>query len=117
MNDADIIKALECCSNGLCSICPYHVEEYMLDCLAQNGNDALDLIKRQQAEIERLQKEKTFSRNYMGYFPKLERIEAIKEFAEKLKDIVDEPALIRGRVIDTIIARIDNLVKEMTEGK
>ena len=41
--------------------------------------------------------------------------EAIKEFAEKVKDIVDEPALIRGRVIDTIIARIDDLVKEMTE--
>ena len=39
----------------------------------------------------------------------------IKDFAEKVKDIVDEPALIRGRVIDTIIARIDDLVKEMTE--
>ena len=42
------------------------------------------------------------------------KTEAIKEFAERLKDIVDEPALIRGRVIDTIIARIDNLVKETT---
>lgn len=51
MTDNEIIKALECCGELIrnpCSQCPYFHEK---PCL-QLKRDALDLIKRQQAEIE-----------------------------------------------------------------
>lgn len=55
MNDNEIIKALECCGRESCLGCPYR------DGKCHQGNpmirDALDLITRQQAEIERLKKE------------------------------------------------------------
>ncbi|MBQ2768074.1 MAG: hypothetical protein IJF49_08385 [Clostridia bacterium] len=80
---------------------------------------------RQKAEIERLQSkvEKLGKKQYDLYSQivnlkddvKYSKSEAIKEFAERMKDIVDEPALIRGRVIDSMMAKIDKLVKEMTE--
>jgi hypothetical protein len=56
MTDKEIIKALECCRDGLlnpafCKECPYYEKEI---CAVVSTNDALDLINRQQAEIERL---------------------------------------------------------------
>ena len=54
MRDKNIIKALECCSNAEpCENCPYQKQCDETD-LAEI---ALDLINRQQAEIERLRKE------------------------------------------------------------
>lgn len=54
MTDAEIIKALECCGRESCNGCPY-------DKNCHQGNpmirDALDLINRQQKEVERLRKE------------------------------------------------------------
>lgn len=51
--DEEIIRALECCANGECDECIYYdcspCKEYL-------NNAALDLINRQKAEIERLQK-------------------------------------------------------------
>lgn len=59
MNDAEIIKALECCCNTkeiFCSEkCPLYNHEN--DCFSVMKHDALDLINRQKAEIERLRKE------------------------------------------------------------
>ena len=59
MTDEQIIKALECCckSFGNCTKCPYKE----VDCVTTSGKslllkDALDLINRQKAEIERLHK-------------------------------------------------------------
>jgi|GEM_PF-4079788 len=55
MTDGDIIKALELCiegGDGSCTICPYANTP---NCYAENGKDALSLIKRQKAEFERLQ--------------------------------------------------------------
>ena len=74
--------------------------------------DTLDLIKRQKAEIESLKEAYAIYEETTGL--KWARAETIKEFAERVKDIVDDPALIRGRVIDIIIDTIDNLVQEMT---
>ena len=50
MTDEQIIKALDCCSNRStkCIVCPYFEKTYCVD------RDALDLINRQNAEIERL---------------------------------------------------------------
>ena len=57
LTDAEIIKALECCiakSGKGCSNCPYH--HYYEECRTKRNNDCIDLINRQKAEIERLQK-------------------------------------------------------------
>ena len=57
MTDNEIIKVLECCVSAKC-ICPHTCP--MLknkECLTSLRKNALDLITRQQAEIERLQKE------------------------------------------------------------
>lgn len=53
MNDKDIIKALRCCSETDCRECPLNGENM---CVSKVTGFALDLIKRQQAEIERLSK-------------------------------------------------------------
>lgn len=53
MTDNEIIKLLECCKKSQCSKCYYSKE---CDGYTQ-VNYALDLITRQQTEIERLRKE------------------------------------------------------------
>jgi len=56
MTDNEIIKALECCQSedaGMCRICPFHSDTYS-GCWYELHKDALDLINRQKAEIERL---------------------------------------------------------------
>lgn len=64
MTDNEIIKALECCSNGEpCANCPYQKQCDETD-LAEI---ALDLINRQQAEIERL---KAFKSYFDGLYGK-----------------------------------------------
>ena len=55
MTDNEIIKALERCSTSYnCGDCPYYCNAE--DCPDPLMNDALDLINRQKAEIERLNK-------------------------------------------------------------
>ena len=154
MNDNEIIKALECC--GILGIhhcdnfCPmfYNGTGSPSACRRELHIDAINLIKRQQAEIERLHsevKEKTetivflkdqaigWSIDFCNLKAKLNtaKSEAIKEFAERLKDMmfnyyecVNESAngrpykgdtLMDYEVVDMIEDCIDNLVKEMTE--
>ena len=76
---------------------------------------ALDLIKRQKAEIGRLQDElhraKVEISKHFDYMDEA-KSEAIKEFAKRLKDnycFTDR----WGKIIP--ISTVDNLVKEMTE--
>ena len=53
MTDNKIIKALECCAeHPNCKNCPY-VDK--IGCVNLISKDSLDLIKRQKAEIARLQ--------------------------------------------------------------
>ena len=114
MTDNEIIKALELCVAGRCNNkCPYAGDD---DCQEHNGNDILDLIDRQKAEIERL----TINMNAFGLGMKREKeradtakAEAIKEFAERVKlDFYYE----FDEIIPSIMAdKIDNLAKEMTE--
>ena len=54
MTDKEIIMGLECCNNGKCLGCPFDVNQY---CMKSLMGRSLDLIKRQQAEIERLRKD------------------------------------------------------------
>ena len=56
MTDKEIIKALECIAskeNVFCDSCPYK-KYHLLECHRQGAKNALDLINRQQAEIEDL---------------------------------------------------------------
>ena len=54
MTDNDIIKALEYCSDALsnCTICPYEDDDNY-QCFDKVKKDAIDLINRQKAEIEK----------------------------------------------------------------
>ena len=57
MTDNDIIKALECCRTSACSRCIRLMNGCREASCCRIGvlNDAIDLINRQKAEIERLQ--------------------------------------------------------------
>lgn len=87
MIDNDIIKALECCKQNClskCLDCPAgKVYEF---CSQKIINDALNLVKRQKEEIEKLQKRHRL--NLLKQLDIAEKIksEAIKDFAERLKE-------------------------------
>jgi hypothetical protein len=140
----EIKKALECCASGK------NCEECSLNCKAPTSKDILDLINRQQAEIEdaricvssyinkyksavktakelqRVIAEKeaeierlTINMNAFGLGMKQEkeradtiRAEAIKEFAEKLKN-KKKLTLWGIHNHNNFFHFIDNLVKEM----
>ena len=138
MTDNDIIKALECCtvcsSIETCGECPYVECPTRKGCVGEMVKDALDLINRLQydveikesviktlfvdidkkkAEIERLQnayKQCAWERDIFLDELKTAKSEAIKEFAERLKEeaTVDDDSTWWVANID-----IDNLVKEM----
>lgn len=140
MTDNKIIKALECCAEEKpCNECPlFDYTEDEIKCKNKCFVDALDLINRQRAKIKALEMDNAQlqsdiananmnsdhalaeiewlkARNVnnccnwqIKYNPL--RAEAIKEFAERLKK-----ELGFGR--HTSYDEIDNLVKEMTEGK
>ncbi len=59
MTDNEIIKALECCGKNppICIECSYKGKCNRKDCYDYLKSDALDLIARQKAEIERLKTE------------------------------------------------------------
>lgn len=79
MTDNEIIRALECCQgNADCANCPYY-ENNHYQCGNNFNKDVLDLINRQKAEIERLNKENnTFAKRFYK--------EGVKDFAKRLKD-------------------------------
>lgn len=105
--DDEVIKALECCSGiSLCVGCPYMEIE---DCAKRNTIDALALINRQRAEIERLRKY-YFTHDYHECHN-----EAIKEFAERLKKEINVRTTLSKEQDKNILFYIDTLVKEMTE--
>ena len=116
LSDNEMIKALEYCEDSRdtdkhCLKCPYCNESYCLDKMMA---DALFLINRQKAEIERLQSMNNAKLDMIHDLRtdlETTKSEAIKEFAERLKGkmfIADDnfnPVVLE--------ADIDNLVKEM----
>lgn len=88
MTDNEIIKALEHCSIDNCTRCPYEKCDVDIDCKNMLMCDALDLIKRQQAEIERLNDEKENLRCVIDDLCKnteYAKFEAVKEFVKRAK--------------------------------
>ena len=124
MTDKEVIKALECCIKNGCDNCPFNRLTHLSDCL----NMFLNLINRQKAEIERLEKEVDRLSQVVMYndsVADLKASDAIKEFANKLKnEIIDDTAYAEDCTQHTgyydytikfgdIPEYIDNLVKEM----
>ena len=124
---------LECCiyHHGRCTSCPLYAE-IITGCQSTLFDNALDLINRQNAENDRLKKEvEDKERAYNDEFclrkeyqskcqeflkeKQTTKSEAIKEFAEKLKEysFLDNLSLDGKETV--YVDDIDNLVKEMTE--
>ena len=84
MTDNEIIKALECCANGKCFECGFFDEASEEEpCQDVATRNALSLINRQKAEIERLN-------NHIADVGKKVKADAVKEFAERLKAKFDK---------------------------
>ena len=126
MTDNEIIKALNyCCGNiknndeecneDMCYqvTLPESRDEGIRWCRQWLMKDALDLINRQNAEIERLKKNidglNIFTKNHI----KVIRLQAIKEFAERLKEKLQWDVEFENKLV--FESDIDNLVKKMTE--
>ena len=103
MTDKEVIKALECCTTkgAKCSDCPVFKKVDRSDC-KKYFRGTIDIINRQQAEIERLERENEIlsinadtafqdglneAQDLYAEQVKAEvKSEAIKEFAERLKE-------------------------------
>ena len=129
MTDNEIIKFMQCVvgNDANCSECEYQKVLPFPSCRMMCAKNALDLINRQKAEIERLEKEiKDKERAYNDEFcsrkewqtkcrellkeKQITKSEAIKEFAEKLK----KRFYLSAVLCVVYVYYIDNLVKEMT---
>lgn len=143
MTDNEIIKALEyCCGNkeGECEeVCyqsglPESREEGLRWCRQWLIKDALDLINRQKAEIEKLkQNNDILSRNadtafqdglneskelYKNEVETEIKSKTIKEFAERLKNNIDNGELYNDSEDYCLtVNHINSLLEGMTEGK
>ena len=94
MNIDKIKKALTCCKEDCCSFCPHWCEK---GCQYQTLSDALDLITEQEKEIEQLTEERnryaaTLAKYQMASDKEImaQKKQAVKEFAEKLKDYIND---------------------------
>ena len=143
MTDDEIIKALECCDFTdikACEECPLY---NTFDCSFVIIDKTLDLVNRQNTEIERLKQENkeycednriiAYQRNQrdkeiralhnqlngLNFMDKQIKSESVKKFAEKLKDSADKTR-IKNMETEKVVFymdefKLDNLVKEMAE--
>ena len=115
MTDKQIIKAVGICRTpDTCRGCPYH-ELYIAGCVCALMKDVFDLINRQKAEIESLKHRKT-ELQIRNQELQHEKSEAIKEFAERLRNKIwySDWCNFEKPITPEIIT---NLVQEMTEEK
>lgn len=117
MTDEQIVKALECCSTARavkCHDCAYCGKDLDKHCTFVLTEDALNFIKRQQAEIDDL-REIIFT-DRTEAIKKL-KAEAIREFAERLKKWKYQSSDWSHGEHPFVVEEtdIDDLVIEMTE--
>lgn len=132
LTDEDVVEGLERCisttTDKACAGCPFNKQNLCNKDQWALERYALDLIKRQKSEIERLksandekfrqwdmlaEKTKTHYANLYNEAKDKLKAEAYKEFAEKLKDAA-MPYLRGGKYYEIITTRcIDTLLKEM----
>jgi hypothetical protein len=108
MTDREIIQALELCDKDpfYCVNCPFYKNRF---CRKELKEKSLDLINRQQAEIEKLEGAISYLEGVCESTPDKVRAEAIKEFAEKLVDVFYSHDKGDAYVREVVY----NLVKEM----
>ena len=116
MTDNDIIKALECCNGDLdcCKECP--AKKNNVECGDVLKNNALKLINRQKAEIERLKSRRNFleielknQNNLFWERGEGAKSEAIKELADRLKERNEDFCVDKSDMAFVV----DSIVKEM----
>ena len=138
MTDNEIIKSMQCVigNDANCSECTYEKVLPFPSCRRMCAKNALDLINRQKAEIERLNIEsETLATQLKGVYEQIHKLnmaksESIKEFAEELEYFIlnedievvkpkckDYESYINGanQFRHQIKNGINNLVKEKTE--
>lgn len=117
MTDKEIIKALEFCGHCVCNDdkteteCPLYNMSFCKNYLRKQS---LDLINRQQAEIERLNKNISAMATTLSNSARGTRAEAIKEYKEKLREHAYLDSGITGfqeMVVD--LSDIENIADEM----
>ena len=126
MTDNEIIKALECCLKGCnaegCEDCPLY--EKVEDCEIEIPIIALDLINRQNSEIERLKAENegykhldTILRTAIDELTANIKSKAIRAFASRLrrKAILVKTSEYSDAYYAVKSDSISSVVKEMTE--
>ena len=109
MTDNEIIKALECHAEeslDTCSLCPLLNIE---GCAYEAAEYALDLINRQQAEIEKLKKILAEEEEKYKLCAKRFYKVGVKDFAEKLKKKYKDFCVSESDMAFTV----DSIVKEM----
>ena len=118
MTDKEIIKALECCyrkGGTPCRDCPFNEFEDCNDVLM--ADYVFNLINRQQEEIDNLRehlKRVCAERDARICTNNFIKSEAVKEFAERLKEKSFKTIRNYGLTKDVVeVCDIDNLVKEM----
>lgn len=116
-SDMKIIKALECCIIGDCDNCPFYETRELCPKLILFVSD---LIKRQEAEVERLRKIVGFTpARGSGKSPFLNavldnvRAEAYREFAERLKKEINVRTTFSKEQDKNVLIYIDNILKEL----
>lgn len=103
MTDKQIINGNKLCATlpPECRKCPY---ERKPDCVQHLTNDTIDLFNRKNAEIERLK----VRNNELNALNKTASIEAVRGFAERLKNLT------ASYWLDNInVGHIDKIVEEM----
>ena len=118
MKDKEIIKALECCyrkGGTPCRDCPFNEFEDCNDVLM--ADYVFNLINRQQEEIDNLRehlKRVCAERDARICTNNFIKSEAVKEFAERLKEKSFKTIRNYGLTKDVVeVCDIDNIVKEM----
>lgn len=115
--DNEIIKSMQCViGNGVnCSECAYQKTLPFPSCTRMCAKNALDLINRQKAKIESLEKElmKCKLEKELLYNVSVEKQNiAIKEFEKRLKEKLQWDVEFDNKLV--FESDIDNIVKEMT---
>ena len=115
MTDNENKKDLESYKTSNCDECPFYgVKE---DCEVELPEEALNLINRQKAEIERLRAERDKEHQYTMHYARMcakAKSEAIKEFAERFEKKIKDVKFTIGQTWE-IKCALKQTLKEMTE--
>jgi hypothetical protein len=119
MTESEIMKALECCKKDDCDNCPNDFG----NCYSNLANDAISLINRKNAEIERLQEYHdemeeaiyAFREDHakVKFFKSEIRAEAIKEFTQRVRKYLLFTKCVNDEDINEIWRYLDQIAKEM----